>query len=75
MCSSDLSCDCPVCRSFSRAYLRHLFVAGEMLAMRLCVMHNLYFYNTLLARIRQALDEGRFGEFRQAYGEKLAARL
>ncbi len=71
----DPSCDCPVCRSFSRAYLRHLFVAGEMLAMRLCVMHNLYFYNTLLARIRQALDEGRFGEFRQAYGEKLAARL
>ena len=71
----DPSCDYPVCRSFSRAYLRHLFVAGEMLAMRLCVMHNLYFYNTLLARIRQALDEGRFGEFRQAYGEKLAARL
>ena len=71
----DPSCDCPVCRSFSRAYLRHLFVAGEMLAMRLCVMHNLYFYNTLLARIRQALEEGRFGEFRQAYGEKLAARL
>ena len=71
----DPSCDCPVCRSFSRAYLRHLFVAGEMLAMRLCVMHNLYFYNTLLAQIRQALDEGRFAEFRQTYGAQLAARL
>lgn len=69
------NCDCPVCRSFSRAYLRHLFVAGEMLAMRLCVMHNLYFYNTLLAQIRQALDEGRFAEFRQTYGAQLAARL
>ncbi len=71
----DPNCDCPVCRSFSRAYLRHLFVAGEMLAMRLCVMHNLYFYNTLLAQIRQALDEGRFAEFRKTYGAKLAARL
>ena len=70
----DPNCDCPVCRSFSRAYLRHLFVAGEMLAMRLAVMHNLYFYNQLAARIRQALDEGTFEEFRAEYSEKLAGR-
>ena len=63
----DPTCDCPTCRSFSRAYLRHLFVAGEMLAMRLAVMHNLHFFNELLARIRQALDEGRFEEFRREY--------
>jgi queuine tRNA-ribosyltransferase len=71
----DPECDCPVCRNFSRAYLRHLFVAGEMLAMRLAVMHNLYFYNQLLARIRSALDEGSFDTFRQTYSEKLAGRL
>ena len=71
----DPECDCPVCRSFSRAYLRHLFVAGEMLAMRLAVMHNLYFYNQLAARIRQALDEGNFEAFRAEYSDKLAGRL
>ena len=71
----DRSCDCPVCRSFSRAYLRHLFIAGEMLAMRLAVMHNLYFYNSLLARIRQALDEGRFTQFRAEFSQRLAGRL
>lgn len=59
----DAQCDCPVCRRYSRAYLRHLLRAGEMLGMRLCVMHNLYFYNTLTERIRAALDEGRFDEF------------
>ena len=59
----DAQCDCPVCRRYSRAYLRHLLRAGEMLDMRLCVMHNLYFYNTLTERIRAALDEGRFDEF------------
>ncbi len=59
----DAQCDCPVCRRYSRAYLRHLLRAGEMLGMRLCVMHNLYFYNTLMERIRAALDEGRFDEF------------
>ena len=71
----DPQCDCPVCRQFSRAYLRHLFVAGEMLAMRLAVMHNLYFYNTLMERIRQALDQGSFAAFRQEYAQKLDARL
>ncbi len=59
----DPECGCPVCRNFSRAYLHHLFKSGEMLAMRLCVMHNVYYYNTLLERIRSALDEGRFSEF------------
>ena len=70
----DPECDCPVCRSFSRAYLRHLFAAGEMLAMRLAVMHNLYFYNKLMERIRQALDEGNFVQFRAEYSEKLSGR-
>ena len=54
----DPGCGCPTCRSFSRAYLRHLFKAEEMLAMRLAVMHNLWFYNTLMERIRDALDQG-----------------
>ena len=63
----DPACDCPACRSFSLAYLRHLFVAGEMLAMRLAVMHNLHFYNELMQKIRDALDEGRFEEFRRQY--------
>ena len=70
----DPECDCPVCCSFSRAYLRHLFTAGEMLAMRLAVMHNLYFYNKLMERIRQALDEGNFARFRAEYSEKLSGR-
>lgn len=70
----DPECDCPVCRNFSRAYVRHLFAAGEMLGMRLAVMHNLYFYNQLTQRIRDALDEGRFAEFREEYSEKLAGR-
>ncbi len=59
-------CGCPCCRNFSRAYLRHLFKAKEMLAMRLSVLHNLYFYNRLTAEIRQALDEGRFAEYKKA---------
>ena len=63
----DPECQCPACRAFSRAYVRHLLAAGEMLAMRLAVMHNLYFYNTLMLRIRQALDEGTFEEFRARY--------
>lgn len=71
----DPECDCPVCRNFSRGYLRHLFVADEMLAMRLAVLHNLYFYNQLTRRIREALDAGDFALFRQEYSEKLAARL
>lgn len=70
----DTQCDCPVCRRYSRAYLRHLFKAEEMLAMRLAVMHNLYFYNQLTARIRAALDEGRFAQFRAEYSERLGQR-
>lgn len=71
----DPTCHCPVCQSFSRSYLRHLFVAGEMLAMRLAVLHNLYFYNDLMAKIRLALDEGRFEEFYRVYREKLGAKI
>ena len=71
----DPDCDCPVCRRHSRAYIRHLFVAEEMLAMRLSVMHNLYFYNKLMEKIRQALDEGRFQAFRNEYSAKLSRRL
>jgi queuine tRNA-ribosyltransferase len=71
----DPECDCPVCRNFSRAYIRHLFAAEEILAMRLAVMHNLYFYNKLAERIREALDEDRFDEFRAEYSEKLAGRI
>ena len=70
----DSGCGCPVCRSFSRAYLRHLFKAEEMLAMRLAVMHNLWFYNTLMERIREALDQGTYGAFREEYSEKLGQR-
>ena len=58
----DAECGCPVCRDFSRAYIRHLFRAGEMLAMRLAVLHNLHFYNTLMARIRDAIENGGFEE-------------
>ena len=61
----DSECDCPVCSKFSRAYLRHLFKAGEMLAKRLAVMHNLYFYNTLMQKIRDSLDNGTFDELRR----------
>ena len=71
----DPACSCPVCQTFSRGYLRHLFVAGEMLAMRLAVMHNLYFYNDLMAKIRQALDQGEFQSFYQEYRQRLAAKL
>ena len=63
----DEECDCPVCRNFTRAYIRHLIKSEEMLAMRLCVMHNVYFYNTLLMRIREALDKGCFEEFYTKY--------
>jgi queuine tRNA-ribosyltransferase len=70
----DPLCSCPVCTSFSRAYLRHLFAAGEMLAMRLAVMHNLYFYNELMARIRNSLDSGTFHEFCQEHLDPLGRR-
>ena len=68
------SCGCPVCRRFSRAYLRHLFKADEVLALRLAVLHNLWFYNELAARIRQALDEGTFADFRGRYSGNLEKR-
>ncbi len=68
------TCDCPTCSSFSKGYLRHLFKADEMLAMRLAVLHNLHFYNELMARIRAALDEGCFADFRAEYSEKLGRR-
>ena len=67
----DPQCDCPVCRRYSRAYLRHLFKAEEMLAMRLSVMHNLYFYNQLMQRIRDALDTGTFAQFRAEFSARL----
>lgn len=60
-------CSCPVCQNYSRAYIRHLLKAGEMLGMRLAVQHNLYFYNTLMEQIRAALDDGRFAQFRDEY--------
>ena len=68
-------CDCPVCRNFTRSYLRHLFKADEILGMRLGVMHNLYFYNTLLEKARAALDEGRFESFRMQYSAMLDSRI
>ena len=71
----DPQCDCPVCKRYSRAYIRHLFAAEEMLAMRLSVMHNLYFYNSLMQKIRDALDNGTFEAFRSEYSEKLARRI
>ena len=71
----DPECDCPVCRNFSRAYLHHLFKSGEMLAMRLAVMHNLYFYNTLMEKIRKALDEGDFHAFYERTVPNLAKRI
>ena len=58
-------CGCPACRRYSRAYIRHLLKAKEMLGMRLCVLHNLYFYNTMMEEIRDALDEGRFAEYKK----------
>ena len=58
-------CQCPVCRRYSRAYIRHLLKAKEMLGMRLCVMHNLYFYNTMMTEIRDALDQGNFAEYKE----------
>lgn len=65
-------CGCPACRRYSRAYIRHLLKAKEMLGMRLCVTHNLYFYNKLMSEIRDALDEGRFAAYKR---EKLAGFL
>lgn len=71
----DPACGCPVCRHFSRAYLRHLFKADEMLGMRLAVMHNLYFYNHLMECIRQALDNGQYDAFYARYAALLDTRI
>lgn len=71
----DPECDCPTCRNFSRAYVKHLLKSKEMLGMRLAVIHNLHFYNTLLERIRQAIDEDRFDEFREKYVDLLDTRI
>ena len=68
------SCGCPACKNYSRAYIRHLFKAKEALGMRLAVLHNLYFYNELMQKIRDALDEGRYEEFYREYRFKLAER-
>ena len=68
------SCSCPVCRSHSRAYLRHLFKADEVLSLRLAVLHNLWFYNELMAKIREALDNGTFADFREKYSGNLEKR-
>lgn len=71
----DAECDCPVCRRYTKAYIRHLFKANEMLALRLSVMHNLYFYNSLMAKIREALDTDSFGEFKSRYVPVLDKRI
>ncbi|MBQ3137156.1 MAG: tRNA guanosine(34) transglycosylase Tgt [Clostridia bacterium] len=71
----DPECDCPTCRNFSRSYIRHLFKCKEMLAMRLCVMHNLYFYNTLMEKIRESLENDTFDEFKDKYVDLLDTRI
>ena len=71
----DEECGCPVCRKYSRAYIRHLFKAKEMLAMRLCVAHNLWFYNNLMKEIRDALDEGTFTEYKNRNVDVLDTRI
>jgi queuine tRNA-ribosyltransferase len=71
----DSECSCPVCQNFTRAYIHHLFKSGEMLAMRLCVMHNIYFYNTLFEKIREALEQDRYEEFAAENLLKMNARI
>ena len=71
----DIGCDCPTCQNFSRAYIRHLFKSKEMLAMRLCVMHNLYFYNNLMKKIREAIDRDEFDRFKTQYVDILDTRI
>ena len=67
-------CACPACKHYSRSYIRHLFKAREALGMRLAVLHNLYFYNELMQKIRDALDTDRYEEFYRQYREVLAQR-
>ena len=71
----DPTCGCPTCRNFTRAYIHHLFKSGEMLAMRLAVMHNIYFYNTLLERIRVSLENQSFMEFYHENISKIGTRI
>ncbi|MBR6479716.1 MAG: tRNA guanosine(34) transglycosylase Tgt [Clostridia bacterium] len=71
----DSHCDCPTCQKHSRAYIRHLLKADEILGLRLCVTHNLYFYNNLMKEIRDAIDENRFTEFREKYAVLLDTRI
>lgn len=71
----DTACECPVCKNFTRAYIRHLMKANEMLGMRLTVMHNLYFYNHLMERIRTELDNGTYTEFYLKYRDILGKRI
>ncbi|MCC8047996.1 MAG: tRNA guanosine(34) transglycosylase Tgt [Oscillospiraceae bacterium] len=71
----DSECSCPVCRRYSRAYIRHLLKTGEALGLRLMVIHNLWFYNDLMRRIREALDEGTFEQFRREHSEELSQRI
>ncbi len=71
----DPECHCPTCRNFSRSYIRHLFKAKEMLGMRLAVIHNLYFYNHMMEEIREALDEGRFREYKESKVGRLSVRI
>lgn len=71
----EKGCQCPTCQKHSRAYIRHLFKAGEILAMRLCVIHNLYFYNTLMSEIRDSLNNGTFEQYKSKYVDLLDKRI
>ncbi len=71
----EVGCQCPACKNFSRAYIRHLFKANEQLAGRLCVLHNLWFYNTLTEKIRNAIENDAYEEFYNQYREQLAKRI
>ncbi len=71
----EVGCQCPACKNFSRAYIRHLFKANEQLAGRLCVLHNLWFYNTLTEKIRNAIENDAYEEFYNKYREQLAKRI
>ena len=71
----DDNCGCPVCKRYSKAYLRHLLKSSEMLSQRLLVMHNLWFYNTLMEDIRKALDDGNFASFKKEKEVILSRRI
>ncbi len=71
----DSDCDCPVCKNYSRSYIRHLLKAKEMLGYRLAVTHNIYFYNNLMEKIREALDNGTFDSFRNQYSDMISKRI